>query len=71
MAIASPSSPAGSPPPSGFMLRQNMQWLYWPPALLRTVARRSSGSSPSLVRISFGRTSSQSVPASAALALST
>ena len=61
----------GSPPPSGDIERQNMQWLYWPPALLRTTSRSSPGSSSRRVRISFGRTPSHAVAVSAALALST
>ena len=41
--IASAISPLGSPPPLGFMIFQNMVWLTWPPPLLRTAARMSSG----------------------------
>ena len=36
-------APEGSPPPLGFMICQNMVWLTWPPPLLRTTVRTSSG----------------------------
>jgi len=35
--------PVGSPPPWGFMMFQNMVWFTWPPPLLRTAPRMSSG----------------------------
>ena len=31
------------PPPLGLMIVQNIEWLAWPPPLLRTAARMSSG----------------------------
>ena len=70
--IASASAPpGGAPPPSGLMICQNSVWFAWPPALLRTAVRFSSGiSSRSASTCSTGR-SAHSVPASAAFALST
>ena len=41
--MASARSPLGSPPPSGPMICQNMEWLTWPPPLLRTAVRMPSG----------------------------
>src|ERR1700688_3062915 len=41
--IASPSLPAGSPPPPFFMIFQNMEWFQWPPPLFRTAGRIFSG----------------------------
>ena len=41
--MASAMGPVGSPPPWGFMIFQNMVWLTWPPPLLRTAPRMSSG----------------------------
>ena len=41
--IAFARSPLGSPPPSGDMIVQKSEWFAWPPALLRTGVRLSSG----------------------------
>ena len=41
--IASASSPSGSPPPSGDIDSQNSDVVEWPPPLLRTAPRLSSG----------------------------
>ncbi len=41
-AIAVPASPVGSPPLPPITC-QNMVWLAWPPALLRTTVRIASG----------------------------
>jgi hypothetical protein len=44
LASASASRPAGgAPPPFGPMICQNSEWLAWPPPLLRTAVRMSSG----------------------------
>ena len=43
MSIASPSAPAGAPPAPGAIIFQNTVWLTWPPPLLRTAVRMSSG----------------------------
>src|SRR5688500_5055566 len=41
--IAVPSAPDGSPPPPGAISVQNNEWFQWPPPLLRTAVRASSG----------------------------
>jgi hypothetical protein len=70
-ATASPNAPDGSPPPPGFMISQKREWFAWPPPLLRTAARLSSGiSSSSASTCSSGRPS-HSLPSSALLRLST
>ena len=70
-AIAAASSPSGSPPPSGPMISQKSVWFAWPPALLRTGIRLSSGSESRFASTSWTGLSAQSVPSSAAFALST
>ena len=69
--MAAFSSPSGSPPPSGLMISQKRLWLAWPPALLRTAARISSGIAASAARTDSTLEFSHSVPASALFALST
>src|SRR3954454_6839465 len=69
--IASPSSPLGSPPPSGLIDSQKRLWLAWPPPLLRTTPCLSSGSDERLCRTSSIGLPSHSVPSRAPLALST
>ena len=69
--IASASAPSGSPPPSGDIDSQNSVWLRWPPPLLRTGPRLSSGTSERLAITSSIGLSASSVPSSAAFALST
>ena len=63
------TSPTGLPPPLGDMTVQNSEWLAWPPALLRSGPRLSSGSASRLAMISSADLSAHSVPSSAALAL--
>ena len=41
--IAWASAPVGSPPPPGFMICQNSEWLACPPPLFRTAVRIASG----------------------------
>ena len=69
--IASASAPEGSPPPSGLMTCQKSEWFAWPPALLRTAVRLSSGRSASERSTSSTAASAHSVPSSALFALST
>ncbi len=40
---ACPIAPVGSPPPPGFMICQNIEWLACPPPLFRTAVRIPSG----------------------------
>jgi hypothetical protein len=65
--IASASSPEGSPPPFGPMISQKSVWLAWPPPLLRTAARLSSGIESMLVSTVSIDCSANSVPSIAAL----
>jgi len=53
--ICSPMAPVGSPPPLGFMIVQNMEWFTWPPPLLRTTVRTSSGTLFQIAEQVFGR----------------
>ena len=69
--IAEASAPSGSPPPSGPMISQKSVWFACPPALLRTGIRLSSGSESRFASTSSTGLSAQSVPSSAAFALST
>ena len=64
-------SPSGSPPPSGPMICQKKEWFEWPPALLRTAPRLSSGTLSRFFSTSSTGLSAHSVPSSAALALVT
>src|SRR5439155_22155186 len=41
--IASPILPVGAPPALGAIHFQNCEWFQWPPPLLRTAVRMSSG----------------------------
>src|SRR4029077_11636192 len=41
--IAAARSPLGEPPPLGLIVSQNSEWFAWPPPLLRTAVRLSSG----------------------------
>ena len=41
--IASAIAPVGAPPAFGPMISQNIEWLRWPPPLLRTAVRTASG----------------------------
>ena len=41
--IASAMAPVGAPPACGAMICQNIEWFAWPPPLLRTAVRMSSG----------------------------
>ena len=41
--IASAIAPVGAPPAFGPITCQNIEWLAWPPPLLRTAVRMSSG----------------------------
>src|SRR5690606_41283520 len=63
------TSPTGLPPPLGDITVQNSEWLAWPPALLRSGPRLSSGSASRLEMISSALLPSHCVPSSAALAL--
>ena len=45
---------APRPPPLGFMICQNMVWLTWPPPLLRTTVRTSSGTAGQILQQIFG-----------------
>src|SRR5258708_37276655 len=66
--IASPTAPLGSPPALGPIQVQNSEWLWWPPALLRTAVRMSSGTwLIFLRRSSSGHVSSSGCFATAAL----
>src|SRR6266498_1725019 len=66
--IAEPSDPLGSPPPLGLMISQKKLWFAWPPALLRTTVRLSSGSRSKVVSTSSTGRSAHSVASSALLA---
>src|ERR1700722_9802893 len=41
--IAAPTLPDGLPPALGARICQNMEWLIWPPPLLRTAVLMASG----------------------------
>src|SRR5215204_867592 len=69
--IADSSAPDGSPPPLGFMISQKSVWFAWPPPLLRTAARLSSGIASRLEIASSTGRSAHSVPSSALFRLST
>src|SRR5713101_5159729 len=47
--IASASAPEGCPPAFGPMMVQNMEWLMWPPPLLRTAVLILSGTMAQLL----------------------
>jgi hypothetical protein len=71
LSIAAARSPEGAPPPLGLIDSQNSEWLRWPPPLLRTTPRLSSGMASRFATTSAIGLSSNSVPSSAPLALST
>jgi len=69
--IALPRSPSGAPPPFGLIDSQNSEWFRWPPPLLRTAPRLSSGTSPRFAMTSSIGLPSSGPPARASFALST
>ena len=69
--IAEPSSPPGSPPPSGLMISQKSEWFAWPPPFRRNAVPRSSPSRSTCASTSSTGRSAHSVPSSASFALST
>ena len=69
--MAEARSPLGAPPAPGAMFSQNIVWLRWPPPLLRTGPRLSSGMSERFFTTSSIGLSAQSVPSSAPLTRST
>jgi hypothetical protein len=59
--MACATLPIGGPPALGAMIFQNMEWLMWPPPLLRTAVRMFSGTMAQL----FAKSSSIVLPARA------
>ena len=70
-AIALASSPSGSPPPSGLIVSQYSEWFAWPPPLLRMACRTPASMRSRLSSTCSSGRPSHSVPAIAALRLST